>query len=54
LAYHYLALGDKDSAMKELKETNRLQPNDKLSAELLKALSGNSGSNAPAPPMPGN
>jgi thioredoxin-like negative regulator of GroEL len=38
LAYHYLAQGRKSSAVKELKEVNRTQPDDKLSAELLKVL----------------
>jgi tetratricopeptide (TPR) repeat protein len=38
LAYQYLVLGSKDSAIKELQEVARLQPGDKLSAALLKAL----------------
>jgi predicted Zn-dependent protease len=38
LAYHYLAQGRKSAAVKELKEVTRTQPDDKLSAELLKVL----------------
>jgi hypothetical protein len=38
LAYHYLAQGRKSLAVKELKEVTRTQPEDKLSAELLKVL----------------
>jgi tetratricopeptide (TPR) repeat protein len=38
LAYHYLVLGGKDDAVKEFREVTRVQPDDKLSAELLKAL----------------
>jgi len=38
LAYHYLVLGYKDQAVRQLETVVRLQPNDKLSAELLKAL----------------
>jgi hypothetical protein len=38
LAYHYLAQGRKSAAVKELREVTRTQPDDKLSAELLKVL----------------
>jgi len=38
LAYHYLVLGNKDAAVTEFKEVVRVQPEDKLSAELVKAL----------------
>ncbi|HEX3152307.1 MAG TPA: tetratricopeptide repeat protein [Gemmataceae bacterium] len=38
LAYQYLVLGQKDSAVQELKEVSKLQPDDKLSAALVKAL----------------
>jgi len=38
LAYHYLVLGSKDAAVKELNEVVRSQPEDKLSAALLKFL----------------
>jgi Tetratricopeptide repeat len=51
LAYQYLVLGDKDAAVTQLKETTRLQPNDKLSAELVKALTGKGG--VTPPPIPG-
>src|SRR5262249_5160583 len=38
LAYHYLVLGSKNDAVNQFKEVVRVQPNDKLSAELVKAL----------------
>lgn len=47
LAYHYLVLNNKDAAIQELKYAVEYQPDDKLSAELLKALQ------TPAPPDPG-
>ena len=37
-AYHYLVLADKDAAVEQFKEVVRMQPEDKLSSELLKAL----------------
>jgi hypothetical protein len=37
-AYHYLVLGSKDAAVNQLKEAAQLQPEDKLSAALVKAL----------------
>jgi tetratricopeptide (TPR) repeat protein len=42
LAYQYLVLGSKDSAIKELQEVVRLQPEDKLSAGILKGLNSDS------------
>jgi tetratricopeptide (TPR) repeat protein len=38
LAYHYFVLGQNDAAIKELESVTRLQPEDKLSAQLLAAL----------------
>jgi TolA-binding protein len=38
LAYHYLVLGSKNDAVNQFKEVIRVQPNDKLSPELVKAL----------------
>jgi cytochrome c-type biogenesis protein CcmH/NrfG len=38
LAYHYLVLGSKDEAVKQLKGVVSVQPQDKLSAALVKAL----------------
>lgn len=38
LAYHYLVLGSKNDAVNQFKEVVRVQPNDKLSAELVNAL----------------
>jgi tetratricopeptide (TPR) repeat protein len=43
LAYQYLVLGNKDAAVKELQEVVRLQPDDKLSAGILKGLTSDSG-----------
>lgn len=42
LAYQYLVLGSKDSAIKELEEVVRLRPEDKLSAGILKGLKSDS------------
>jgi cytochrome c-type biogenesis protein CcmH/NrfG len=51
LAYQYLVLGSKDEAVKQLKEVVRVQPQDKLSAALLKALTPSGAAAAsPAPP----
>jgi len=49
LAYHYLVLGSKDEAIKQLQEVVRLQPKDTLSAEILKALTTESPPNGAAP-----
>jgi len=38
LAYQYLVLGTRDEAVKQLREVVRVQPQDRLSAALLKAL----------------
>jgi Tetratricopeptide repeat len=38
LAYQYLVLGSKNDAVSQFKEVTRVQPDDKLSAELLNAL----------------
>ncbi|HVK13828.1 MAG TPA: tetratricopeptide repeat protein, partial [Gemmataceae bacterium] len=38
LAYHYLVVGDKDAAVRQLQDTVKVQPDDKLSAALVKAL----------------
>jgi hypothetical protein len=38
LAYHYLAMGQNDPAIKMLEQVTSLLPNDQLSAEILKAL----------------
>jgi thioredoxin-like negative regulator of GroEL len=51
LAYQYLVLGSKDEAVKQLKEVVRVQPQDKLSAALVKALTTPAtAAAAPAPP----
>jgi cytochrome c-type biogenesis protein CcmH/NrfG len=51
LAYRYLVLGTKDEAVKHLKEVVRVQPQDKLSAALLKALTTpETDAASPAPP----
>jgi predicted negative regulator of RcsB-dependent stress response len=43
LAYQYLVLGNKDSAVKELQEVTKVQPEDKLSAALVQALTKDAG-----------
>jgi tetratricopeptide (TPR) repeat protein len=48
LAYHYLVLGSKDPAVKQLQEVVRVQPDDKLAAALIKALT----SDQATAPMP--
>jgi hypothetical protein len=54
LAYHYLVLGHKDLAVAQLRAVLQLQPQDKLSAALLKALtSANAAGGVAAPPPPG-
>ena len=52
LAYHYLVLGSKDEAIKQLQEVVRLQPKDKLSAEILKALTTQSPPNGGSAALP--
>jgi tetratricopeptide (TPR) repeat protein len=52
-AYHYLVLGNKDAAVKQLKEVVELQPKDKLSAALVKALTTGEAAPADGPPQPG-
>ncbi|MBI1346859.1 tetratricopeptide repeat protein [bacterium] len=42
LAYHYLTLGYTDEAKAELEVVSKLQPNDELSPQLVKLLSGES------------
>jgi predicted TPR repeat methyltransferase len=52
LAYHYLVMGYKDAAVRQLREVVRLKPDDRLSAALLRALTTGdtaSPSGAPAP-----
>jgi tetratricopeptide (TPR) repeat protein len=52
-AYHYLVLGSKDAAVKQLKEVVKLQPKDKLSAALVQALTPSETTPAGGPPKPG-
>jgi tetratricopeptide (TPR) repeat protein len=54
LAYHYLVMGSKDNAVEQLEKVVKLEPRDKLSAELLKTLTGGGtgGGDASAPPKP--
>jgi tetratricopeptide (TPR) repeat protein len=53
LAYHYLVLGHKDQAAAQLRAVLQLQPQDKLSAALLQALtSANAAGGVAAPPLP--
>jgi len=54
LAYHYLVTENRDAAIRELRETVRLQPDDKLSAALLASLTNPPAVADPAaPPAPG-
>jgi tetratricopeptide (TPR) repeat protein len=52
-AYHYLVLGSKDAAVKQLKEVVRLQPKDQLSTALVKALTSGEAAPAESTPKPG-
>jgi tetratricopeptide (TPR) repeat protein len=52
-AYHYLVLGSKDAAVQQLKEVVKLQPEDKLSPALVKALTPGQPENSNGPPKPG-
>ena len=53
LAYQYLVLGSKDAAVAQLREVVRLQPQDQLSAALVKALTTSDTGAASAPPPGG-
>jgi tetratricopeptide (TPR) repeat protein len=53
LAYQYLVLGARDEAVKQLREVVRVQPQDQLSAALLKALTTPNTTNAPPAPPSG-
>lgn len=48
-AYHYLVLGSKDAAVKQLQEVVQLNSEDKLSAALVKALTSGDQAGAPKP-----
>ncbi len=52
LAYHYLTAGHDDAAVKELQQVVKLQPNDQLSAQLLKQYSGQAAGGAPSAETP--
>jgi tetratricopeptide (TPR) repeat protein len=51
-AYHYLVVGGKDAAVQQLKQVVKLQPQDKLSAALVKALTSGADA-ADSQPKPG-
>lgn len=51
LAYHYLTLGESESALKQLKNVVRLQPKDEVAAALIKVLEAKSPENEK--PKPG-
>ncbi len=51
LGYHYLVINAQDIAIREFERVTKLQPEDKVSAELLKALK--QGSSSDAAPRPG-
>jgi hypothetical protein len=50
LAYHYFVLGQTDAAVKELEVVTKLQPEDKLSAQMLAALKPKPASSDDRPP----
>jgi tetratricopeptide (TPR) repeat protein len=49
LAYHYLTQGHTEAAVDQLKQVVQLQPSDKLSAQIVAQLSGESGKAQPTP-----
>jgi hypothetical protein len=51
LAYHYLALGSKDGAIRQLRQAIKLTPDDKLSPKILDSLLKDNPA-VPAPPAP--
>jgi hypothetical protein len=51
--YHYLVLGSKDVAVQQLKQVAQLEPQDKLSAALVKALTSSGDTSGESPPQPG-
>jgi hypothetical protein len=50
LAYHYFVIGQTDAAVKELEVVTKLQPEDKLSAQMLAALKPKPASSDDRPP----
>ena len=54
LAYHYLTQGHNEAAVEELKEVEKLQPGDQLSAQLVTQLSGDTTKGSPAAPSAAN
>ncbi|MGE3808846.1 MAG: tetratricopeptide repeat protein [Gemmataceae bacterium] len=53
LAYEYLVLGYQDNATKQLEQVVKLKPDDKLSAQLIKALNQPADSGSAPKPNPG-
>ncbi len=49
LAYHYITCGHTDAAVKTLQDVVRLNPKDRLAAQLLRGLSGGEAAAQPAP-----
>jgi tetratricopeptide (TPR) repeat protein len=52
LAYHYITLGHDEDARVELEAVVRLQPRDRVAANLLRSLRPAEGEDAPVPPVP--
>jgi tetratricopeptide (TPR) repeat protein len=52
LAYHYLACGHNDTAAEQFKAAVKLNPSDRLSAQLATSLSPTSPTSSPEPPAP--
>src|SRR5262245_63568561 len=52
LAYHYLTCGHTDAARQQYEEVLKLQPNDQLTAQLLKLMGGDPSEKAAGQPTP--
>lgn len=53
LAYHYLVMDDREAALSQLTVVVKLRPDDKLSAQLVQALTTQSDETPAVPPVPG-
>ncbi len=53
LAYHYLVMDDRQAALSQLTVVAKLRPDDKLTAQLIQALTTQSDATLAAPPAPG-
>jgi tetratricopeptide (TPR) repeat protein len=53
LAYHYFVMDDREAALSQLSVAAKLRPDDKLTAQLIQALTTQSVETLAAPPVPG-